>query len=173
MFEWNIMDLPKRKRNRLKGYDYSQNGIYFLTLCTKNKECILGRVVGGGDLDAPQIILSDYGKIAEKYIQSIESAYSDITLMNYVVMPNHIHLIVMIYSDDNIYRKSQTKSSANDVIPLMISALKKFVNKETGIDIWQRSYHDHIVRSESAFNTIWEYVDGNPVRWRKDCFYCD
>lgn len=168
-----MSDLPERKRNRLKGYNYSQNGLYFLTVCTKDKECILGRIVGDGDLDIPQMILSDYGKIVEKYIQSIERAYSDITLMNYVIMPNHIHMIAMLYSDSNIYQKSTTKSSVNDDIPVMISALKKLVNKEIGYNIWQRSYHDHIIRSETAFHTIWEYVDSNPARWKKDCFYCE
>ena len=164
---------PARKRNRLKNFSYSQNGIYFLTLCTKNKKCILGRVVGGGDLDAPKMVLSDYGKIAEKYIKSIESAYSNITLVNYVVMPNHIHMLAMIYSDDNVHRKFESKSPVNDTIPVMISAYKKFVNREIGYDIWQRSYHDHIIRNEKDFNIICEYIDDNPARWKKDCFYID
>ena len=168
-----MSDLPVRKRNRLKNYSYSQNGIYFLTVCTKNKECILGRVVGGGDLDAPKMILSDYGKVVEKYIQSIESAYSDITMMNYVIMPNHIHMIVMIYSDDNIFLRSQTETSANDIIPIMIAAFKKFVDKEIGFNIWHRSYHDHVIRSEKGFETIWDYIEDNPARWKKDCFYLD
>lgn len=168
-----MSNFPARKRNRLKNFSYSQNGIYFLTVCTKNKECILGKIVGGGDLDAPQMILSHYGKIVERYIQSIESAYNDITLMNYVVMPNHIHLIVMLYSDDNIYLTNETKSSANDVIPVMVSAFKKFVNKDIGENIWQRSYHDHIIRNEKSFDEIWEYVENNSARWKKDCFYCD
>ncbi len=168
-----MKDFPVRKRNRLKGYSYSQNGIYFLTVCTKNKNCILGRVVGGGDLDAPQMVLSDYGKIAEKYIQSIEMAYSDITLMNYVIMPNHIHMIVMIYSDDKIYHDIQTRNPANDVIPIMISAYKKLVNREIGFNIWHRSYHDHVIRNEEGFNIIWEYVEENPSRWKKDRFFCD
>lgn len=165
--------LPERKRNRLKNYSYSQNGIYFLTVCTKEKQCILGRIVGGGDLDAPQMILSDCGKTVERYICSIEKAYSQVKVMNYVVMPNHIHLLVLLYSDKNIYRTSKTESSANDNIPVMISALKKLVNSEIGFNIWQRSYHDHIVRSDTAFNSIWEYIEDNPARWKKDCFYCD
>ena len=166
-------EFPKRKSNRLKGYSYSQNGIYFLTLCVKDKKCLLGRIVGGGDLDAPYMILSEYGMITEKYIQSVNQAYKNISVMNYVIMPNHIHLIVEIYSDDGIYGDSKKTSPANDDIPVMVSALKKFINKEIGLNIWQRSYHDHIVRSESAFNTIWEYVEENPARWKKDCFYCD
>ena len=168
-----MSDLPKRKPNRLKGYNYSQNGIYFLTVCTKDKKCIFGRIVGGGDLDAPKMILSEYGKITEKYIQSIKQAYKHISIMNYVVMPNHIHLIVEIYSDTNIYSDTETVSPANDDIPVMISALKKLINKEIGYNIWQRSYHDHIIRSEADFNTIMEYVEDNPARWKKDCFYCD
>lgn len=165
--------LPVRKRNRLKNYSYSQNGIYFLTVCTKDKQCILGRIVGGGDFDAPQMILSNYGKTVQKYICSIEQAYSRIKVMNYVVMPNHIHLLLMLYSDNNIYRNIKTNSPANDDIPVMISALKKLINSEIGFNIWQRSYHDHIIRSEAAFNTIWEYIEDNPARWKKDCFYCD
>lgn len=164
---------PARKPNRLKGYNYSQNGLYFLTLCTKNKECVLGRIVGGGDLDAPQMMLSDYGKIVEKFIYSIEKAYDQITVMNHVVMPNHIHLIAMIYSEDNIFCRSETNTPANNVIPVMVSALKRFINKEIGFDIWQRSYHDHIIRNEKSFDKIWEYIENNPARWKKDCFYCD
>ncbi len=164
---------PERKPNRLKGYNYSQNGIYFLTICTKDKNCILGRIVGGGDLDAPKMMLSEYGIITEKYIQSVNQSYRHISVMNYVVMPNHIHLIVELYSDENVFCDETTSSPANGDIPVMVSALKKLINKEIGINIWQRSYHDHIIRNEESFNTIWEYVEENPVRWEKDCFYCD
>ncbi len=166
-------EYPKRKSNRLKGYSYSQNGIYFLTVCVKDKKCILGKIVGGGDLDAPQMILSDYGKIAEKYVCSINQAYKHITVMNYAIMPNHIHLIIELYSDNNVYRDAVTTAPANDDIPVMISAFKKLVNKEIGFNIWQRSYHDHVIRNEVSFNTIWDYVEENPARWKKDCFYCD
>lgn len=165
-------EYPERKPNRLKGYSYSQNGVYFLTLCIENKKCVLGRIVGGGDLDAPYMVLSEYGMIAEKYIQSVNQVYERITVMNYVIMPNHVHLIVEIYSDEKVLG-TENLSPANEDIPVMISALKKFINKEIGFNIWQRSYHDHIVRSEAAFNTIWEYVEENPARWKKDCFYCD
>lgn len=165
--------LPKRKRNRLKEYNYSQNGVYFLTICTKDKKCVLGRIVGDGDPDVPHTVLSEYGKITEKYIQSVKQAYKHISVMNYAIMPNHIHLIVMLYSDDNIFRDSNTDRPSNDDIPVMISALKKLINKEIGFNIWQRSYHDHIIRNESSFQNIWDYVEANPSTWKKDCFYCD
>lgn len=164
---------PVRKSNRLKGYNYSQNGIYFLTVCTKDNKCILGKIVGDGDSDVPQMVLSEYGKITEKYIHSVKQAYKHISIMNYVVMPNHIHLIVMLYSNNNVFRESHTVHPANDDIPVMISAFKKLINKEIGFNIWQRSYHDHIIRNEASFHDIWDYVEANPVRWKKDCFYLD
>ncbi|MBO5410671.1 MAG: transposase [Clostridia bacterium] len=167
-----MSDFPVRKRNRLKGYDYSQNGVYFLTLCTKNKKCILGRIVGDGDSDVPNMVLSEYGRITEKYIQSIESAYSTVTLDSYVIMPNHIHLVIELYSEENICKKTLSKDSANNTIPVVVSAFKRLVSKEVGYNFWQRSYHDHIIRNEAALNTIREYVANNQLRWKEDCFYC-
>ncbi len=166
------MIYPK-KSNRLKNYSYSQNGLYFLTVCTKGNKCILGKIVGDGDLDVPHMILSDYGKITEKYILSINQAYKHISVLNYVIMPNHIHLIVMLYSDNNVFCDCNSTNPANDDIPMMISAFKRLINKEIGHNIWQRSYHDRIIRNETALNTIWDYIESNPVRWKKDCFYCN
>ncbi len=89
--------LPKRKNIRLKGYDYSNEGCYFITICTENRKNLLSSVVGGDDLGAPkEIILKPYGKIAEKYILSMEQAYDAISVENYIIMPNHIHLLILI-----------------------------------------------------------------------------
>ncbi len=157
-----------RKPTRLKGYNYSQNGVYFLTVCTKAKECILGSVVGDGVLDVPQMHLSEYGKIVEKCITEMAETYEHITFDNYVIMPNHIHLLVMIYSDD---KEKISVSPQNAEIPKLISTLKRFVNRKIGYNIWQRSYHDHIVRNEKEYNNIWEYVEYNASKWKDDCFY--
>ncbi|MBQ7838100.1 MAG: transposase [Clostridia bacterium] len=164
------MELPKRKQNRLKGYDYSQNGVYFLTVCIKDKECILGRIVGDGVLDVPQMILSDYGKIVENRIDEIQRTYENITIQNYVVMPNHVHLLILLYSDENVLKENVSKSVQNNEIAKLVSTMKRFINREIGFNIWQRSYHDHVVRTEAAYNTIWEYIDNNPARWREDCY---
>ncbi len=161
----------KRKPNRLKGYNYSQNGAYFLTLCTKNKQNLFGKVVGDGILDVPQMILSDYGKIVEKYVFQISKAYDHIHIDNFVIMPNHIHLLVMIYSVDNVLKENVSVLPQNSEIPKLVSTLKRFVDKELGFNIWQRTYHDHIIRNESAYNTIWEYIEYNASKWKDDCFY--
>ena len=81
-------------------------------------------------------------------------------------MPNHIHLLIMVYNCDNAIT-----SGANSAIPRLISTLKRFVNKEVGIDVWQRSYHDHIVRNERDYDEIWQYIDENPLKWKLDCYY--
>ena len=84
----------ERKRTRLKGYDYSSVGAYFITICSYNKGCIFSNIVGGGALDAPQNKLSNIGKIVEKHILSTNNILG-ITVDKYVIMPNHIHLILI------------------------------------------------------------------------------
>ncbi len=84
------MDLPQRKRTRLKGYDYSSPGKYFVTVCTKDRKLLLGKIVGRGDFDAPQMILSGYGHILDKYIRLMNKKYSHMKVEKYIIMPNHI-----------------------------------------------------------------------------------
>ena len=92
---------PKRKHPRLKEYDYSQNGCYFVTSCTNNRQEILCRIaVGRGDLTPPSTELTPWGKTVEKYIFGIEKAYPHISVDHYVIMPNHVHLLLRIDSDD-------------------------------------------------------------------------
>ena len=88
-------NLPKRKPNRLKNFDYSSCGAYFITICVQNKECLLSRIVGGGAYDAPKNILTEFGEIAEKNIVS-GNKIPHICVENYVIMPNHIHMILRI-----------------------------------------------------------------------------
>ena len=92
------MDLPKRKPTRLKKYNYSNNGAYFITICTHNKRKILCNIVGDGALDIPQIDLSPIGEIVEKYIKSTNNI-KNITVDKYVIMPNHIHLLLLVKND--------------------------------------------------------------------------
>ena len=90
------MDLPKRKPIRLKGYDYSQNGAYFITMCTNKRECILSNIVGDDAYIVPKNCLSNYGLICDKYINNINIKYENVTVDKYVIMPNHIHLIIFL-----------------------------------------------------------------------------
>ena len=124
-------NLKTRKNLRLVGYNYSNNGSYFITICVKNRECILSKIIN----DNGNIELLEYGKITKKYIQTVDKVYKDIKITKYVIMPNHIHLICDIYNDTI---KDETRQ--NERIPFLISTLKRLTNKESKIKIWQGSY---------------------------------
>ena len=171
-------DFPRRKPNRLNGYDYSRGGAYFITVCTKDrKEILWSTDVGDGVLDVPlecaydigNVHLSGYGEIIKKHINNMNKTYSDVQIIQYVIMPNHIHFIIQIKTD--VLRQdgtSRTPSPTNAVIPQTISTLKRFVNKELGFNIFQRSYHDRIIRNEKEYHVISEYIKNNPSHWEQD-----
>ena len=161
------MTLPKRKPTRLKNYDYSNNGYYFITVCTYNKQKILCDIVGDGAFDVPKIKLSKIGAIVEKYILSTNNI-NELTVDKYVIMPNHIHLIIFLQNQNGT---SRAPSPTNNIISHSISTLKRFVNKDVGYNIFQRSFHDHIIRGEKDYLKIWNYIDTNPQKWKEDCFY--
>ena len=165
--------MNSRKNNRLEFYDYSQNGAYFVTICTKDKQKIFWNnqpySVGDGAHDVPQIRLSVYGKIVNDEIIKSNEIYNYIKVEKYVIMPNHIHLIINVQNVDK--GTSRAPSRTNEIIPSFISMLKRFTNKKCGEKIWQRSYHDHVIRNQADYNRIWEYVDTNAIKWESDCYY--
>ena len=168
------MMLPVRKKNRLKQFDYSQNGAYFITVCTKDRKFLLSHIVGGGVLDAPQVQLSRFGKIVDDQICSMNKTYQNVQTIKYVVMPNHIHLLIHISeAEDDSSGTSRTPSPTNAEIPQYVSTLKRMCNRKIGCKIWQRSYHDHIIRNQRDYDMIWQYIDTNPARWEQDCFYME
>lgn len=161
--------LPKRKPNRLKGYDYSCPGMYFLTICVKDKKCLLGKIVGCGDFDAPQMELSTYGKILDGCIVRMNTSHNHVVVEKYVIMPNHLHLIVSV-KEHSRHGASPSAAPYNSEVAKFVSLLKRYCNRLYGHNIWQISYHDHIIRGEADFRKIWEYIDTNVIRWEKDCF---
>ena len=184
------MNFPERKNIRLNGYDYSQNGLYFITVCTKDKQEILWSVCAGdGVLDVPncngntedillccayelgEILLSEYGIIVGNQIVEMNNIYSAVKINQYVIMPNHIHFIIEVASDNKLNNgTSRSPSPTNAVIPAFISTFKRFVNKQLGFNIFQRSYHDHIIRSETEYKIISKYISENPQNWEYDCY---
>ena len=90
-------EMPTRKKNRLENFDYSSCGAYFVTICTEGRRPILSRIVGGGVLDAPiSVELCIYGQVADRYIRQMNDFYHDIQVKRYVIMPNHIHLLIVV-----------------------------------------------------------------------------
>ena len=163
-------NLPVRKHSRLKGYDYSQNGAYFITFCVKDMHEMLGQItVGCSILDAPYIELSEYGKALMEVIEFLTNRKSEIDIVNYVIMPNHVHLIVVINGLHN--GASGMPHPTNAVIPKFISSIKRFTNKKAGFSLWQRSYHDHIIRNREEYLRIWKYIDENPSLWSDDIYF--
>jgi REP element-mobilizing transposase RayT len=141
-------------------------------------------VVGGGVLDAPHCKLTPHGDVVARRIADTCHHYENIEIPHYMIMPNHVHMIILISdnkgngtsSGENGTSKekngtSRTPSPTNAVIPAFVSTLKRFTNKEVGFSLWQRSFHDHIIRDERDYNRIAEYIENNPQNWRDDCFY--
>ena len=108
--------------------------------------------------------MSDYGLTCEKYINNINTAYKNVKVDKYVIMPNHVHLIITI--DGTMWASSPT----NNIVDI-VRTFKTLVTKEIGTPIWQRSYHDHVIRGEKDYLKIWEYIDTNVLKWELDCFY--
>lgn len=155
--------IKERKRVRLENYNYSKAGFYFLTLCIKDKEKILCEIVGDTRLDVPKVILSKEGKIVEKYILTTNKI-EGVLVEKYVIMPNHIHLLIKIEKEEGT---SKAPSPTNEKIPHLVSSFKRFVNKEAGKNLFQRSYIDHIIRNEEDYVNHLKYIDDNIFKWQE------
>ncbi|MBQ8506727.1 MAG: transposase [Clostridia bacterium] len=160
------MKLPKRKHIRLKDYDYGQGGAYFITICTKDREPLLGTIPVGRDAHIPpQTKLSAIGGIADRHIRKINDVYSTTQVEKYIIMPNHIHLLLVLAdntdSDGGMWASRPT-------IQTIVRSFKTMVTKEIGHSIWQASFFDHIIRDEDEFLAVWKYIDENPLKWELD-----
>ena len=165
----NKKEFPKRKSTRLKNYDYSKTGAYFITICTKDRKKLLSSIVGEG---SPLPKLSICGDVINNWIQKIPEKYLNVSVDSYVIMPNHIHLILSISGNDGRGNPSPT---VVDVIGwLKYQTIKEInemrISKES---IWQRSFHDHVIRDRNDYDKIAKYIYENPIKWKYDCFYTE
>lgn len=160
------MEISQRKPNRLENYDYSQEGTYFITICVKDRKPILSKIVGTGVPDCPKIILLPHGQIADRYINQLNNFYDYISIDKYVIMPDHIHLLISIFDGQSrtpVPTCSEIKiDNKNSTISKFVSTLKRFCNKEYGNNIWQPRYYDHIIRNQDDCNEKWDYIENNP-----------
>jgi len=167
-------DIHRRKSIRLKGYDYSKNGAYFITICIYNSECLLGKVVDG------EMILSEYGEIVRNEWLKTEEIRKNVQLDNYVVMPNHFHSIIVIcrgvlqYAPTTMNKISKFRSPSQTIGAIVRGfksvATKEIskLNKTPGIPFWQRNYYEHIIRNENELTKIRAYIQNNPLKWSLD-----
>ncbi len=165
-------ELPKRKELRLKQYDYSSKGAYFVTICTKDRKRILSDIVkpvGVGAHDDPQIQLTRNGKIVERYLLSSENI-SGVKIDRYVIMPDHIHVIILLVPEEYSNQRrgsSGAPTPTGEMLPHVVSAFKRLCNKEIGVNIFQRGYIEHIIRNREDYEARVKYIYENPERW---CF---
>ncbi len=166
------MQHPNRKLPRLQEYDYSTPGAYFVTICSHNKNCIFGTIVPGHNIGEAHMQLSPVGKIARQCLLDIESHYDNIKIDNWVIMPNHIHMLIRI--EERINPFPTIKFDISNVIGKYKAAVTRCVGNafmHSG-KIWQSSFYDHIIRNDEDYKSIWTYISGNPSKWMDDYFYC-
>jgi putative transposase len=171
-----MITLKYRRSLRLSGYDYSQAGAYFVTICVNKRQGFLGTIVNN------QLQLNHYGKIAESAWQWLSQAYPYVELDEWVIMPNHLHGIIFISSDNIIStdrgggsRTAPTGERKMKPLGRLIGAFKtistkqiNFIRKTSGVPFWQRNFYEHVIRDDYALNRLREYITTNPLRWDLD-----
>jgi REP element-mobilizing transposase RayT len=194
-------NIHHRRSIRLKGYDYSQAGLYFVTICCQDKICRFGKIENG------KMILNDAGKMVEKWYLELSNKYPDIELGEYVVMPNHFHAIIVntgdtvgahlrvrpddkyAYPDDshicpeNEFARPNQGAHAGAPLHAVVQWFKTMSTNEyiRGVKtldwqsfnktLWQRNYYEHIIRNEQSYWNISDYIIHNPANWGEDQFY--
>ena len=161
-------ELPKRKHARLGHYDYSAAGAYFVTICTQNRRCVLSRIVGRGlaPAETKGIEYTSFGEIAEKQLFLLEDRYPYLAVDQYVIMPNHIHVIMIL-------RAEAAGASPRPTVTDIVCAYKSLTTRECkkkGFDekLFQTSFYEHVIRGREDYEEIVKYIYENPARW-----YCD
>ena len=176
------MERPVRKDIRLGNYDYSRNGAYFVTICTKDKMCIFWQnndkyTALKADTDNPsvgahsvrprcesKIRLSEFGIAVKKSFKTVAAYYPMIHFDRYVIMPNHIHAIIRINASNVIGGRTECAPTLSQVI----KNFKENVTRNIGFSVWQRSFYDRIIRNEQEYRAFWEYIETNPMTWEND-----
>ncbi len=187
-------EIHKRRSIRLKDFDYGQEGLYFITICCQNREHLFGEIVEG------EMQLNDIGRVTEQCWNAIPKHFENVSLHSFVIMPNHVHGIIEIITnvgakhfspEDNEhwtkhFSPENDEHWSKDISPLPKGTSKtigsivrgfkigvtKWARQNTDIyQVWQRNYHEHIIRNENSYYRISEYIESNPKKWEDDCFY--
>jgi putative transposase len=163
---------------RLKRYDYAQSGAYFVTICLQDRLCLFGEVSAG------LLVPNQYGALVEQAWNDLPNHYPHVTLDQFVVMPNHIHGIIILTDVGAGFKPAPMAIGPNPAplkrhgLPEIIRALKTFsarrineIRQLPGVPVWQRNYYEHIIRSEEDYTRIAEYIIDNPRRWSEDSLH--
>ena len=156
----NKKELPKRKDIRLKNYDYSSPGAYFVTICTENRK----NYFWNGSID-PQMF--KWHSVGANCVRPQSLPLSAVSLHSYVIMPNHLHIMVVISADE--YGRPQVAPT----VERMVKQFKGAATKKIGASIWQKSYIEHVIRNKKDYETRSNYIFENPLRWYYDELYAE
>lgn len=170
-------DLKKHRRRsiRLKDYDYSQSGAYFITICTHNKEILFGEILDG------EMQLNEWGNVVEDCWDEVPRHFKNVELDAFIVMPNHVHGIIIITNDIHVgagfprpYNKNISggvKHTLGQIVAYFKYQSSKRINSirgTPGMPVWQRNYYEHIIRNERDLDEIRQYIINNPLKWELD-----
>ena len=162
--------MPKGQLIRLNNYDYSSAGAYFITICTQNRRCCLSNIVEQKNQQDRTVVRTDYtlfGRIAEEQLKNLGKRYSGLTVESYIIMPNHIHTVLLLNEG---FKDNQV--SISDVICTYKSLTTREIRKYSTVNkVFQTSFYEHIIRNESDYAEIAKYISENPLRWRFDELY--
>ncbi|MFH0894110.1 MAG: transposase [Bacteroidota bacterium] len=169
-----------RKSIRIKGYDYSKPGHYFITICTENRSCLFGNVHNR------QMVLNDMGGMIGKVWNELPEHYPYVALDAFVIMPNHVHGIIVLRPDPIVgaglkpartkpARTKPARTIKRHALPEIVRGLKTFssrrineIRNTPGVKLWQRNYYEHIIRNENELYKIRKYIQENPLKWETD-----
>ena len=150
------------KPHRLKSFDYSSVCSYMLTFNVKDRAQALSEIIDHGYLNPVEVRLKPWGRITERYIRNIESVYHGVILENYVIMPDHVHLLLTL--DDYVPAVRKDKPRISQII----RATKAMISREIGRSIWQLDFYDVVADTEEIFRRCDDYIDNNPIEWLRN-----
>ena len=169
----SVTDIHHRRSTRLRGYDYTQNGAYFITICAHKHQCVFGEIIDG------EMHLNELGCVVEECLKNITMHFQNTEVNTFVVMPNHTHIVITLTDGcrGTACRAPTERFSqpTSDSIPTIIRSFKSAATKRInelrltpGQPIWQRNYYEHVIRDEDDLNSIREYIEHNALKWAED-----
>lgn len=169
-----------RQRNRLQGYDYSQQGAYFITICTQNRAELFGHIVGANCV-RPFTELSNIGQTVKREIETLAGVYPMVHVGEFVIMPNHVHMIILIDSGDDDQSQDRHLTDGRNIadgrtqfaptVSRIVKQWKGAVTKRVGFSLWQKSFHDHVIRNQDDYRRVAQYIENNPGQWQMDTLH--
>ncbi len=156
------MQQKVRKNIRLRNYDYSQNGCYYVTICTDFKQLYLSKIVK--DSKTVNNVFSPVGRAVDDSIQFIHKHYDGVSINKYCIMPNHVHLLITLGSAQGGHGNPPLRDVVGRLKSFTTKQFREIINQPDAV-LWQHNYYEHIIRNDEDYMEKWRYIDENPAKW--------